>query len=550
MKWEPQRFDDEPNTPPKPKAPHGPSLPFFPPPKTDYLAIIARVLNIIVNILIIIFILMLMSGIQVFEQSLEKKEVNEISWAADKQFKVDPNKNPKKLKDFLGYQDVKNELQKYVEAVNPNNPINPNLPRGILLHGPPGTGKTHLAKCLAGSVYQHAPFFITTGSDFVEKYVGVGASRVRSLFNTAKITAQNKGQKYFFIFIDEIDAVGQKRSNDENKNQEQTNTLTALLAEIDGFVSSDQTPQAILIAATNRMDMLDNALVREGRLGNHILLDLPDLESTKKLLQETIVVPQGNTLDFDTIAKVIHGVHFSPAKIMALANETKEVAKKNNTQNITAEYIYEAMERVLMGQEKTSNRNEEEIKRVAIHELGHAILAKTLGFDVHRVTTKARGKAGGYTIFFPHTDTKLPIKIDLIKQIIIALGGRAAEEIFYNKDNISLGCGNDLEKADNIATQMVVNYGMSLKDDMKGLSPLKNTIDDEAKNKINDIITESYKIAKKILEKYKNNEDSKSKWQELQNTLTDLSKGTLNQNNFGNIPAEQIKIENNNITVN
>ncbi|WP_349401871.1 ATP-dependent Zn metalloprotease [Candidatus Phytoplasma solani] len=547
MKWEPQRFDDEPKPQP-PKKPL-PYFPYFPPKKPDYLSIIARVLSIIVNILVIIFILMLINGAQDLQQSLGKKEEKDLNWAADKQYK--PNTRfIKSIDDFIGYEEVKNQLKEYIDVVNglTQQNLNPDLPGGILLHGPPGTGKTFLAKCLADSVVQKAPFFITTGSDFVEKYVGVGASRVRSLFKTAKKTAINANQKYFFIFIDEIDALGGIRSNDDNKNQEQNQTLNALLAEIDGFISSDQTPQPIIIGATNRIDILDSALIREGRLGKHILLNLPDLKTTELLLKKKIPNINSNSND---IAKVIHGAKFSPAQIIALAKEVKKNIKNSNNSINIENIIYDAMDFILMGAKTSSSRTDEETKRIITHELGHAILAKTLGFEVHRVTIEARGKAGGYTIFFPKNSTKLPTKMDLIKQIIVALGGRAAEEIIFENDKISVGCGNDLGKAYIMAKEMVITYGMSLNDDMSGINPLNKTIPNENQiKKIEGIIQESYKIAKKILEGKKNDfiqkeEDNNSLYSKIKENKT------LNKDDFSIITQQeqQIKIDNGNLNL-
>ncbi|MBP5836136.1 AAA family ATPase [Candidatus Phytoplasma meliae] len=540
MKWEPQRFEDEINQQPS-QTPQNPIYPFPKSPKRDYLSIIARISTIIVNLFVIFFLMMLMAGAKELHKTLEQTKEKDTNWARDKQYQ--PSKDGKKLSidNFVGYDELKTQLKEYIDVVNKktNKKINEDLPRGILLHGPPGTGKTFLAKCLAGSVCDNAPFFITTGSDFVEKYVGVGALRIRSLFETAFKTAQEKNQKYFFIFIDEIDAVGLKRTGDSHRNSEQTSTLTALLTQMDGF-SSNQIPQPIIIAATNRDDVLDEALLREGRLGRKILLDYPDFKTTKDLLQKMLCKNFSNDDQaekfYKEIATVIHGSNFSPAQIMSLV---KEVKKKGSIDQNT---IYDAMDLILLGAVKEEEKSNKDKKRTIIHELGHAVIAKSLGFKVHRVTTKSRGKSGGYTIYLPSEDTKFLTKNDLIKKIIIALGGRAAEQ--ENLGDISIGCGDDLNKAYQIARQMVLNFGMSLEDNMKGLNPLKEVPQNvETEKKIENIIDESYKIAKEIIKKQKDIKnifkDDSEQYQELKNN------NNLSDKDFKDITKNDIEIEDN-----
>ncbi|MBS2126266.1 AAA family ATPase ['Fragaria x ananassa' phyllody phytoplasma] len=535
MKWEPQRFDDEINQQPH-QTPQNPIYPFPKSPKRDYLSIIASISTIIVNSFVIFFLMILMVGAKELHKNLEQTKEKDTNWARDKQYQ--PYGKKLNIDDFVGYNELKKQLQEYIDVVNKktDKKINEDLPRGILLYGPPGTGKTFLAKCLAGSVCDNAPFFITTGSDFVEKYVGIGALRIRSLFETASKTAQKKNQKYFFIFIDEIDAVGLKRTEDSHRNSEQTSTLTALLTQMDGF-SSNQTPQPIIIAATNRDDVLDEALLREGRLGRKILLDYPDLLTTKTLLEKMLPknhISNPNDEFYNEIATIIHGYNFSPAQIMSLVKEVK----KNNS--IDQNVIYDAMDLITLGAEKKEKKPDKDKKRTIIHELGHAVVAKSLGFKVHRVTTKSRGKTGGYSILLPSEHTIFSTKNDLIKKIIIALGGRAAEQ--KNLEDISMGCGDDLNEAYQIARQMVLNFGMSLKDDMEGLNPLRGVPQNEtAEKKIEKIIDESYKIAKEIIEDQKKifNKDNSEQYKKLDNNEN------LSNKDFTNIKTNSIEIENN-----
>ncbi|CAM11471.1 Putative peptidase [Candidatus Phytoplasma australiense] len=528
MKWEPERFEDEMQPPKQPI----PVFPLFPKKRPDYLLITTRVLSIIVNLLLISFIAMLIDIVQDYKKASEKKDNK---WAAEKQYK--PIGKKQTIDDFIGYEEVKDELQKYIEEVKTPPNKSQNLSRGILLYGPPGTGKTFLAKCLAGSVKDYAPFFITTGSDFVEKYVGVGAFRVRSLFEAAKNTAIVENKNYFFVFIDEIDAIGGKRS-DDNRNIEHHSTLNALLAEIDGFSSSDKESQPIIIAATNRKDALDEALIRDGRLGKHIYLGLPDLKTTKEFMQKAFSSFITSPGDLEALSKVIHGSHFSPAQIMALTKEAKKRLSLQQSDGEKINIIYEAMDSILMGPENKSERSEQDSQRVIDHELGHALVATALGFQVHHLSIKSRGQAGGYTISFPEKDTKLPTKLDLIKHIIVALGGRAAESISFQED-ISVGCGSDLQKASNVAKNMVIQWGMKLQDDR--FSSLNEN--EHQNEEIQKIIEESYKIAKEIL-RYFSEPNQAQKKADLINKLRNQK--TLNKTDFESIQyPKTLKIDKN-----
>ncbi|QKX95688.1 AAA family ATPase [Candidatus Phytoplasma asteris] len=536
MKWEPQRFEyPEPDNQPQ----NPPNYPIPPKKPKNYFAIATNVSTIIVNIMVIFFLFVLIKGSENFSKTMGKDTQEDTMWAQEKEYRPKGNLN---IDSFSGYDEVKDELREYISAVNDDaNEMNPlprkDLPRGVLLYGPPGTGKTYLAKCLVGSVKGKAPFFVTTGSDFVEKYIGVGAARVRGLFKVAQETAKQRGQSYYFIFIDEIDAIGAERSK-EKSAQEHSGTLNALLTQLDGVDSDEKTPQAIVIGATNRKDFLDDALIREGRLGKHIYLGTPDLKTTQALLiafmkRENIEKTNYPSDDeLKQVAKTLHGSKFTPADINSLVKEAKKIASKdtNSPNKITPLHIYDAMDLILMGPELKQSISKADKKRVINHELGHAIVAHALGFDVHRVTAKPRGQAGGYTIFFSASNEgeqadQLLTKQDLLKQMITALAGHAAEEVF--ETSVSVGCFDDLKKVRTIATKMVKEFGMSL-----GSESMDFSLDNDTQAKeINAIIQASYNAAKEIIEKYKedpNDKDNKTpnlQWKHLSEKLATQNLG-------------------------
>lgn len=359
-----------------------------------------------------------------------------------------------KFSDVAGADEEKAELQELVEFLkNPNKfiKLGARIPKGVLLVGRPGTGKTLLAKAVAGEA--GVPFFSISGSDFVELYVGVGASRVRDLFEQAK------KNRPCIVFIDEIDAVGRKRgAGMGGGHDEREQTLNQLLVEMDGFGKNDG---VIMIAATNRPDILDPALLRPGRFDRQVVVDLPDARGREAILQvHSRKKPLAPDVDFKSIAK--NTVGYSGADLENLMNEAAIMAAKRNHSMIDLSDIEDANLKVMMGAEKKSRIiTENEHRLTAYHEAGHAVLTKLVGKNstVHKVSIIPRGRAGGFTMSTPDEDNMYASKNEMLDQIIIMLAGRAAEEL--TMDDISTGASNDIERATNIARQMVKKYGMS-----------------------------------------------------------------------------------------
>ena len=325
------------------------------------------------------------------------------------------------------------------------------IPHGVLLMGPPGTGKTLLAKAVAGEA--KVPFFSISGSDFVEMFVGVGASRVRDLFKQAKAQAPS------IIFIDEIDAVGRQRGAGlGGGHDEREQTLNAMLVEMDGF---DDNASVILIAATNRPDVLDPALLRPGRFDRQITVDRPDVGGREKILEvHAKGKPLAKEVSFEELAKLTPG--FTGADLANLMNEAALLAARRNKKEITQREIEEAMERVIAGPERKSRViNEKERKTIAYHEAGHALIGHKLdnADPVHKITIIPRGQALGYTLSLPEEDKFLESKSAMLDQIAVLMGGRTSEELFC--DDITTGASNDIERATKLARQMVTRYGMS-----------------------------------------------------------------------------------------
>ena len=325
------------------------------------------------------------------------------------------------------------------------------IPRGVLLVGPPGTGKTLLAKAVAGEA--GVPFFSISGSDFVEMFVGVGASRVRDLFKQAKQAAP------CIIFIDEIDAVGRQRGAGlGGGHDEREQTLNQLLVEMDGFEDNEA---VILIAATNRPDILDPALLRPGRFDRQVTVDRPDVKGREQILRgHADGKPVDKNVDFGRIAQLTPG--FTGADLANLMNEAALLAARRNRDNISFAEIEEAMERVIAGPERKSRViTDKERTTIAYHESGHALVGHVLenSDPVHKISIIARGQALGYTLQLPEEDRFLSTREEMLDQIAVLLGGRTAEELFCG--DITTGASNDLERATKIARQMVTRYGMS-----------------------------------------------------------------------------------------
>ncbi|TZE81583.1 ATP-dependent metallopeptidase FtsH/Yme1/Tma family protein [Calorimonas adulescens] len=356
--------------------------------------------------------------------------------------------------DVAGADEEKAELQEVVEFLKQPRrfmELGARIPKGVLLVGPPGTGKTLLAKAVAGEA--GVPFFSISGSDFVEMFVGVGAARVRDLFDQAKKNSP------CIVFIDEIDAVGRHRGAGlGGGHDEREQTLNQLLVEMDGFTTNEG---IIVIAATNRPDILDPALLRPGRFDRQIVVGLPDVKGREQILKVHArgkpIVPE---VDFGTLARMTPG--FTGADLENMMNEGALLAARRGKKAIGMEELEEAMTRVIAGPEKKSRVMSEKDKRlVAYHEAGHAVLAKLLPntAPVHEVSIIPRGRAGGYTMILPEEDKYFMSKSEMIDEVIHLLGGRVAENIVLH--DISTGAENDLERATSLVRKMVTEYGMS-----------------------------------------------------------------------------------------
>ena len=360
------------------------------------------------------------------------------------------------FKDVAGVDEAVEELQEIKEFLeNPKKfqALGARIPKGVLLYGPPGTGKTLLARAVAGEA--GVPFFSISGSDFVEMFVGVGASRVRDLFEQAKQASP------CIVFMDEIDAVGRHRGAGlGGGHDEREQTLNQLLVEMDGFELKDN---IILIAATNRPDILDPALLRPGRFDRQIVVDRPDRIGRRKILEvHAKGKPIAPEIDLDTLAAGTPG--FTGADLANLVNEAALLSARRGKKTIQQEELEEGIMRVIAGPEKkTRLLSEEERKITAYHELGHAIVGHYLEHtdEVHKISIISRGQALGYTISLPREDRYLTTKTALMEQLAMTLGGRAAEELVFHE--VTTGAANDLEKVTSIAKQMIMRYGMSEK---------------------------------------------------------------------------------------
>ena len=417
----------------------------------------------------------------------------------------------KTFKDVAGLVEEKEEVQELIDFLkNPKKftKMGARIPKGVLLVGPPGTGKTLLAKAVAGEA--KVPFFYISGSDFVELFVGVGASRVRDMFKQAKQTAP------CLIFIDEIDAVGRERGTGlGGGHDEREQTLNQLLSEMDGFGENEG---IIIIAATNRPDVLDPALLRPGRFDRQVTVDLPDVREREAILKvhakNKILAP---SVKLEYLAKRTPG--FSGAGLENLLNEAALLAVRRNKNAITMSEIDEATDRVIAGPAKISRKyTEHEKKVVAYHEAGHAVIGIKLSHAdiVQKITIIPRGSAGGYNLMMPSEETFLSTKTELIERITGLLGGRTAEELEFNE--VTTGAHNDFEKATKIARAMVTEYGMSdlglvqleqqeggvfLGRDYNKSRNFSNEMAHEIDEEVRKIMDECHKKAKEILTKNK-----------------------------------------------
>ncbi len=364
------------------------------------------------------------------------------------------DKNKKTFDDVAGEDEEKEELQEIVDFLkNPQRfrELGARIPKGVLLVGPPGTGKTLLAKAVAGEA--GVPFFSISGSDFVEMFVGVGASRVRDLFEQAKKCAPA------IIFIDEIDAVGRQRGAGlGGGHDEREQTLNQLLVEMDGFGVNEG---VIVIAATNRPDILDSALLRPGRFDRQVLVDVPDVKGREAILKvHAKGKPFAADVELDVLAKETVG--FTGADLENLMNEAALRAARFGAKEITMFDLEESIMKVLAGPEKKTRKITEKDKKItAYHEAGHAVVQKLLPTQdrVQQISIIPRGRAAGYTMSLPRDDSSHMSKTEMLETIISLLGGRVAEELFL--EDICTGASNDIERATSIAKNMVVKYGMS-----------------------------------------------------------------------------------------
>ncbi|MDO8604511.1 MAG: ATP-dependent zinc metalloprotease FtsH [bacterium] len=411
-----------------------------------------NMLPFLLPILLIVFVFWMLSkqvkgaGMQAFSFGQSKARI------------IDPNDASQKVtfKDVAGAKEAKEELVEIVDFLrNPKKflDIGARIPKGVLLMGAPGTGKTLLARAVAGEA--GVPFFHLSGSEFVEMFVGVGASRVRDLFKMAKKAAPA------IIFVDEIDAVGRSRgAGMGGGNDEREQTLNQILVEMDGFEPSEK---VIVMAATNRPDVLDTALLRPGRFDRRVTLDLPDREGREEILQiHARKKPLAEDVNLKVVAERTPG--FSGADLSSLMNEGAILAAREDRKTVAQYDLIRSIEKVMMGPERKSHiLSKEEKKITAYHEAGHALVASVLpnADPVHKISIIARGSAGGYTLKLPLEETRLRSRKDFLDDIAMSLGGYVAEEMVFG--DITTGPSNDLQVATALARDMVTKYGMSEK---------------------------------------------------------------------------------------
>ena len=404
--------------------------------------------------------------------------------------KLAPNQVKVKFADVAGVDEAKLEVQEVVDFLkNPQRFISFGIrvPKGVILYGQPGTGKTLLAKAIAGEA--NVPFFSLSGSDFAEMYVGVGAARVRNLFKEAR---QNKP---CIIFIDEIDALARKRGASHNSNEEKDQTLNQLLVEMDGFAENDG---IVLIGATNRLDILDPAVLRPGRFDRHVEVPVPDKNGRLAILKIHAKNKKlDKTINLSDVANKTTG--FSGAELENVLNEAGLLALRKNQNVIMPNDIEEAISKVMVGLKKMKNNlSAKEKKIVAYHEAGHAIATKLLAKKVvEKITILPTNKSLGYVMRGNEDEQFLDSKEELFNSICIALAGRAAEKIYFSENNITNGASNDLQKATSIAREMVFSYGMS----SLGNISLSESFKDNGASISDSMKDKAYEEVQKILNK-------------------------------------------------
>ena len=396
----------------------------------------------------------LIAALMYFMNQIQGQNGRAMSFGRTKAQTSEETRPKVKFGDVAGIDEAVEELQEvrdFLSEPERYHKMGAKIPHGVLLVGPPGCGKTLLAKAVAGEA--GVPFFSISGSDFVEMFVGVGASRVRDLFKQAKEAAPA------IIFIDEIDAVGRQRgAGVGGSHDEREQTLNQMLVEMDGFEDSSS---VILIAATNRPDILDPALLRPGRFDRQVTVDRPDVKGREKILRvHAANKPISGEVDFASLAKLTPG--FTGADLANLMNEAALLAARRRKQTIGQTEVEEAMERVIAGPEKKGRvMTESERRTIAYHESGHALVGHILEHadPVHKVSIISRGRALGYTLSLPEEDHFLETRSAMLDDLAVFLGGRTAEELFC--DDITTGASNDLERATKMAREMVMRYGMS-----------------------------------------------------------------------------------------
>jgi cell division protease FtsH len=471
---------------------------------TGGFSIVSLLISLLPFILLIGFWIFLMNQVQGGGSKV-------MSFGKSRAKRMTPDSPKIGFKDVAGVDEAVEELHEIKEFLeNPKKfqALGARIPKGVLLYGPPGTGKTLLARAVAGEA--GVPFFSISGSDFVEMFVGVGASRVRDLFEQAKQSSP------CIVFMDEIDAVGRHRGAGlGGGHDEREQTLNQLLVEMDGFELKDN---IILIAATNRPDILDPALLRPGRFDRQIVVDRPDRVGRRKILEvHAKGKPLAPEIELDTLAAGTPG--FTGADLANLVNEAALLAARRGRKTIGQEELEEGIMRVIAGPEKKTRLfTEEEKKITAYHELGHAIVGHYLNqeAEVHKISIVGRGQALGYTISLPREDRYLTTKTRLMAELASILGGRAAEEAVFHE--VTTGAANDLEKVTHIAKQMIMRYGMSEKlgprvlgrntdlpflgREMSAEPDYSEEIAREIDDEIHRVIEEAHKLAHRVLDEH------------------------------------------------